>query len=195
MSETLVKLLDDLERGALALAHEIRSTDTPVLVLEGLAAADTIRASVRRVRAERIRQDASTERAEDLFRVYAIGTLEVNPVKRTVTIGGQRLRISAKEFALLYVLASDPQRVWSKKELLAKVWGHGQYARTRTLDSHACRLRARLADVGLTMVLNTWGVGYSLIGPEASTETPRSVIAERRRREHPARRNGTKVAV
>lgn len=60
-------------------------------------------------------------------------------------------------------LAREPRRVFTKSELLREVWGHEGGDRTRTLDSHACRLRTRLAELGERAVINVWGVGYRLL--------------------------------
>ena len=73
------------------------------------------------------------------------------------------MALSNKEFSLLRVLASDPIRVFSKKELLAEVWGYRTEARTRTLDSHASRLRRKLDPENSRYVINCWGVGYRLV--------------------------------
>ena len=72
------------------------------------------------------------------------GELAVNMLSREVTVGGIRLDLSAKEFQLLTTLASEPERVFTKKELLETVWGFRSQGRTRTLDSHASRLRQKL---------------------------------------------------
>jgi DNA-binding response OmpR family regulator len=71
--------------------------------------------------------------------------------------------LSNKEFSLLRVLASDPQRVFSKPDLLSEVWGYRTPARTRTLDSHASRLRRKLDPEHGRYVVNCWGVGYRLV--------------------------------
>jgi DNA-binding response OmpR family regulator len=68
------------------------------------------------------------------------------------------------EFSLLVALASDPTRVFTKRELLRDIWGFREPARTCTLDSHACRLRRKLAAHGAHAVTNLWGVGYRLGG-------------------------------
>jgi DNA-binding response OmpR family regulator len=95
-----------------------------------------------------------------------VGELEVDPPSREVTLRGERVVLSQKEFALLRTLASDPTRVFSKEELLRTVWGFRSMGSTRTLDSHACRLRHKLARAGDRFVINVWGVGYRLIdGP------------------------------
>jgi DNA-binding response OmpR family regulator len=65
---------------------------------------------------------------------------------------------------LLVKLAADPVRVFTKEELLREVWGFRSLGRTRTLDSHASRLRRKLAVAGAEdCVLNVWGVGYRLL--------------------------------
>ena len=73
------------------------------------------------------------------------------------------MALSNKEFSLLRVLASDPLRVFTKGELLADVWGYRTEAQTRTLDSHASRLRRKLDPDDSRYVVNCWGVGYRLI--------------------------------
>lgn len=95
-----------------------------------------------------------------------VGPLEVNPAARTVTLRGRHVRVSQKEFALISTLATDPTRVFTKEELLRNIWGYKNLGSTRTLDSHACRLRQKLARDGESFVVNVWGVGYRLVnGP------------------------------
>jgi DNA-binding response OmpR family regulator len=91
-----------------------------------------------------------------------IGPLEVDPIAREVRLHGERIALSQKEFALLRQLATEPSRVWTKAELLRTVWGYRAASTTRTLDSHACRLRAKLGIRGERWVVNVWGVGYRL---------------------------------
>jgi DNA-binding response OmpR family regulator len=95
-----------------------------------------------------------------------VGALEVDPVGRAVTLGGRRVSVSQKEFALLRTLATEPTRVFTKDELLRNIWGWTGRGSTRTLDSHACRLRQKLARDGARFIVNVWGVGYRLVdGP------------------------------
>ena len=61
------------------------------------------------------------------------------------------------------MLASDPRRVFTKSELLRDIWGFRTSARTRTLDSHASRLRRKLDPDGARYITNCWGVGYRLL--------------------------------
>lgn len=92
-----------------------------------------------------------------------IGTLELDPLSRRVWVRGQEVRLSKKEFALIRALASDPTRVFTREELLRGVWGFQTLCHTRTLDSHASRLRRKLAGEGDSFVVNVWGVGYRLM--------------------------------
>jgi DNA-binding response OmpR family regulator len=88
----------------------------------------------------------------------------VDVATRRVTVGGERVLLSSKEYDLLVKLASDPERVFKKDELLRDVWGFRSLGRTRTLDSHASRLRRKLGTPhGTRYVRNVWGVGYCLL--------------------------------
>jgi DNA-binding response OmpR family regulator len=95
--------------------------------------------------------------------VLRAGALRVDVAARRVWIGDTEVKLTAREFDLLRVLASEPDRVFTRSELLESVWGLGDWARTRTLDSHAARLRRRLNEAGNgNFVRNSWGRGYAL---------------------------------
>jgi DNA-binding response OmpR family regulator len=98
-----------------------------------------------------------------------VGPLTIDPTTREARVGGARVELSKMEFALLRALATEPTRVWTKDELLRDVWGFRARGRTRTLDSHACRLRQKLAAHGGGFVVNVWGVGYRLVDGRADT--------------------------
>jgi DNA-binding response OmpR family regulator len=93
-----------------------------------------------------------------------VGELLIDRAARRVTVGGTTVVLAAKEYELLVKLAGEPARVFTKEQLLREVWGFRSLGRTRTLDSHASRLRRKLAAVGGDFVRNVWGVGYSLTG-------------------------------
>jgi DNA-binding response OmpR family regulator len=96
--------------------------------------------------------------------VLHAGAIEVDTATRRVTVAGARITLPGKEYELLVKLASDPHRVFTKEELLREVWGFRSLGRTRTLVSHASRLRRRLARDGQPpYVQNVWGVGYCLL--------------------------------
>jgi DNA-binding response OmpR family regulator len=104
-----------------------------------------------------------------------VGELEVDPSARTAHLRGMPLDLSQKEFALLRVLAADPVRVFTKDELLRQIWGYRSMGTTRTLDSHACRLRRKLGAHGDRFVVNVWGVGYRLV--DVAAVAPAAVAA------------------
>ena len=84
----------------------------------------------------------------------AVCDLEIDLASRMVRVGGEQVQLSAKEYELLVALAEDPERVFKKEELLRNVWGFRSLGRTRTLDSHASRLRRKLG--------GAWDTGSSL---------------------------------
>ena len=83
---------------------------------------------------------------------------------RRVSVREMLVTLSAKEFELLAWLAAEPYRVFTKEELLREVWGFRALGRTRTLESHASRLRKKLRLAGGDgLIVNVWGVGYRLL--------------------------------
>jgi DNA-binding response OmpR family regulator len=92
-----------------------------------------------------------------------LGGVVIDRAARRVIVGGVDLTLATKEYALLLKLASDPDRVFTREQLLRDVWGYRSYIPTRTLESHASRIRCKLATAGLEgWVVNVWGVGYKL---------------------------------
>ena len=98
--------------------------------------------------------------------VLEAGPVRIDTRTRDVRVGDRRIHLSQKEYELLVQLAREPERVFTKAELLCEVWDYRAPARTRTLDSHASRLRRKLreAGTGAALVENVWGVGYRLLG-------------------------------
>jgi DNA-binding response OmpR family regulator len=123
------------------------------------------------------------------FRAGGRRTLLADAIR--VDVAGRRawlrhdpIELSRLEFDLLCKLASDPARVFTKDELLGDLWPGSQLSRsTRTLDSHACRLRRKLRAQGDWYLENLWGVGYRL-----TSRTPRG-----RRHDHPRRQPASGV--
>jgi DNA-binding response OmpR family regulator len=92
-----------------------------------------------------------------------IGPLEIEQLSRRAWVDGVEVMLSSKEFSLLATLARDPLRVFTREELLRLVWGYQSTGATRTLDTHASRLRRKLAIAGGAFVVNSWGIGYRLL--------------------------------
>ena len=112
---------------------------------------------VARIRAVLRRSDLRAARG-----LIRVGELSIDPLKRVVTLEGEAVYLSAKEFALLHTLATDPTRVFLKAELLRDVWGYQTPGSTRTLDAHACRVRRKLSASARPLVITVRGVGYRL---------------------------------
>jgi DNA-binding response OmpR family regulator len=176
----LVLLGNPLADGsALDVCARIRSCDArlPVIVLDGGGAdiVDRVRAFDRgcddwlarpfdyEELLARIRAVLRRVRPEPAERVHA-GLITIDRATRRVTVDERPVVLAGREFELLCKLASDPVRVFTKEQLLREVWGFRSSARTRTVDSHASRLRRKLgAAGGGECVINIWGVGYKLL--------------------------------
>jgi DNA-binding response OmpR family regulator len=93
-----------------------------------------------------------------------VGPISIEHATRRVRVNGMRIDLPGKEYELLLKLASEPHRVFTKEELLREVWDFRSLGRTRTLDSHASRLRRKLqAAAPGPFVINVWRVGYRLL--------------------------------
>jgi DNA-binding response OmpR family regulator len=96
--------------------------------------------------------------------VRRAGAIVADLATRTVTVSECPVPLAGKEYELLLKLLTDPGRVFTKEQLLRDVWGFRSLGRTRTLDSHASRLRRKLGAAGAgSVVVNVWGVGYRLL--------------------------------
>ena len=92
-----------------------------------------------------------------------LGHLVVDRAARRVLVRGKDVTLASKEYALLLRMAQDPDRVFSREQLLRDVWGYRTFVPTRTVESHASRVRCKLAAAGLPgWIVNVWGVGYRL---------------------------------
>jgi DNA-binding response OmpR family regulator len=96
--------------------------------------------------------------------VRVAGPIRADLATRCVTVDGTVVLLAGKEYELLLKLMTDPVRVFTKDQLLREVWNFRSLGRTRTLDSHASRLRRKLQAVADgPFVVNVWGVGYRLL--------------------------------
>lgn len=92
-----------------------------------------------------------------------VGDLFIDRVSRQVMLGSEEICLNRKEFRILCVLAEEPHRIFTKPELLLRVWGHDSSEHSRTLESHISRLRQKLDPDDRRFIHNTWGVGYRLL--------------------------------
>jgi len=96
------------------------------------------------------------------------GDLEIDRHRFEVTMKGQRVDLTPKEFELLAALVGTPGRVFGREELLDLVWGEDGFVEPRTVDVHVARLRAKFSDARLAIpgVETVRGVGYRFREPE-----------------------------
>lgn len=116
-----------------------------------------------RVRAIMRRLDFSSEES-DSGGDYILGSLHINMNKAEVMVDGEEINLTHRERELLWLLSSNPERVFSRDELIDRLWGHDYEGDLRTVDSHIKRMRAKLdefdhEDWSITTVR---GQGYKL---------------------------------
>jgi DNA-binding response OmpR family regulator len=111
-----------------------------------------------RVRTVLRRSDQPAPRQERL----SFDDLDIDPSTREVTKGGNAIRLTAKEFDLLSFLASNPRRVFSRGQLMDRIWGYDAAVETGTVTVHIRRLRTKIEDdPSAPRFLETvWGAGY-----------------------------------
>ena len=107
------------------------------------------------------RSQPAPEVAEER-RIVRVHDLEVNCQSRTVTLGGNAVRLTAKEFDLLQLLITHRGKVYSREALLETVWKYDYMGDMRTVDVHIRRLREKIErdDSGPEFIQTKWGVGY-----------------------------------
>jgi DNA-binding response OmpR family regulator len=114
-----------------------------------------------RVRSVLRRATASDTAAERL----AFGRVSLERATREVRKGDEEVRLTAKEFDLLWFLASNPRRVFSRDQLMSSVWGYAAALDTGTVTVHIRRLREKIEDDPSSPghLQTVWGIGYRLV--------------------------------
>jgi DNA-binding response OmpR family regulator len=113
-----------------------------------------VRAILRRV--ERIVRPPSTE-------PISHGGLAIDPARRRVTLDGGEIQLTPLEFEILLTLAREPDVVFTREQLMDRVWGYRDYAGGRVVDSHVARIRRKLGEDGAEprFIRTVHGVGYA----------------------------------
>lgn len=112
-----------------------------------------IEAILRRTHATSIRRDSE----------WTNGTLELNETMRKVTVSGKKVMLTRREFDLLAFLLKHREQVFSREQLMEKLWGEQAYnVTTRTVDTHIKTLRIKLGEAGAA-IETVWGLGYKLV--------------------------------
>lgn len=105
----------------------------------------------------RIRRLASGEESDDVLRFK---DLELNPLNYQATLAGEPIDLTYMEYELLRFLVENPVRVWSREQLLSRVWGYEYYGGARTVDVHIRRLRSKLGEERASWITTVRSVGY-----------------------------------
>lgn len=93
-----------------------------------------------------------------------IGEISINRLSREIYINEELVSLTNKEYELLLFLVTNPKIVFTREQLLLKVWGYEQYGDPRTVDTHIKKLREKLGDAS-NYISTVWGVGYKLEVP------------------------------
>ena len=109
-----------------------------------------------------LRRLQKPEETKDMDNVLRVGNLVVNLDEYSFNVAGQRIPLTKKEIETMWTLASNPNKVFTRDNLLDSLWGYDYYGDSRTVDSHIKRLRAKLDTVEHPSwnIKTIWGVGY-----------------------------------
>ncbi|MEC0167014.1 response regulator transcription factor [Paenibacillus graminis] len=119
---------------------------------------------VARVKAQLRRAMQLNQPAEGVHSILQVGALIIDPDKRAVAIYGQTVELTPKEFDILHLLASHPNKVFSAENIFEQVWGESYYDSGNTVMVHIRTLRKKLGEDPKKFVKTVWGVGYTFNG-------------------------------
>ena len=117
---------------------------------------------VARVKAvlRRYNKKPAVETAESKDKTVSYPDLTINLTNYSVTYMGEQIDMPPKELELLYCLASNPNRVFTREQLLDQIWGYEYVGDTRTVDVHIKRIREKIHDPAGWKISTIWGIGY-----------------------------------
>ena len=150
----VTRIADEVGLPALVVA-----TSDQVVLMEGVAGISDfmvlpIHPAELRLRIGRLVQPVA---GQDVLRFK---DLELNPLTYQATLAGKPVDLTYMEYELLRFLVENPVRVWSREQLLSRVWGYDYYGGARTVDVHVRRLRAKLGEERSSWITTVRSVGY-----------------------------------
>lgn len=107
-----------------------------------------------------LRRSASVEKPVAADSTIKVGDVTIDRERKTVTVGGQPVQFSKKEFEILNLLASEPGKIFSRDDLITELWKDAPYVLDRTVDVHIARIRAKLGTCK-GYLTNRSGYGYT----------------------------------
>ena len=117
-----------------------------------------VKAVLRRNSVSKLKADNSIDEKDKNSISY--DDLKISISDYTVFNMGKQIEMPPKELELLYFLASNPNRVFTREQLLNNIWGYDYMGDTRTVDVHIKRIRAKLQENSGWRILTVWGIGY-----------------------------------
>ena len=116
-----------------------------------------VKAVLRRSHSE---ESQNTKPAEETNEILNFTDLTINKTNYSVMYCGNRVEMPPKELELLYFLAATPNHVYTREQLLDRIWGYDYVGDTRTVDVHIKRIREKINDHDAWKIATIWGVGY-----------------------------------
>lgn len=158
------------------LCKEVRrNSDTPIIFLTSLGGEDSILKGYElgaddyvvkpfSVRALYAKAEAMVKRykGDKEFTVLKMDELELNTYTMDVTVGGMDVELSPKEYFLLKILMENPEKVFTRDQLLNRVWGYDFDGSDRVVDNHVKKLRKSLGSAGRKLI-TVYGRGYKIV--------------------------------
>jgi len=167
----VVEVVEDLGR-CLAAAHKITEAhDLDVLLVidrtmtaeveDELGLADFILSPIDRTELRvRLGRLGATPTRSEPDEVLRFRDLELNTATYQATVAGEPCDLTFMEYELLRFFVENPARVWSREQILSKVWGYDYFGGSRTVDVHVRRLRSKLGEERSSWITTVRSVGY-----------------------------------
>ncbi|MCR5726229.1 MAG: response regulator transcription factor [Lachnospiraceae bacterium] len=142
------------------LGLELGADDYMVKPFDSKELVARVRAVLRRQAASGLPEKIPTPQPEEKGDVVTYEDITVNKDNYTVVYKGSTVDMPPKELELLYFLMTNPNKVFTREQLLDHIWGYDYIGDTRTVDVHIKRLREKIKDTGNWCLATVWGVGY-----------------------------------
>ncbi len=161
----LVRQIRDASYDPLIVVSEINDDMTKILSLEYgaddfLAKPLNMKELQARIKAILRREKYKSVKVDN--HIFRIKNIVINSLRRKISIDKVDIDLTGKEFDLFYVLSTHPGKVFTREELLEKVWGYQYFGDIRTVDVHVRRVREKIENKlkDNEFIMTKWGVGY-----------------------------------